>query len=263
MSTSKLLRLEEIRAAFRLVGDCRDLGHDPAKWNHLLVRGLSSMFGCYMTNSFALWADKGAGPIIADLLADDWPDSKAYQWWLKYIQTEGLRAQPSVLAFHRPFTETTTCRRVDLIPDGVWATSAERTEFRAPACQDEFLYTATPIDGGPGYHGITLNRAVGEPGFTEREREQVALIHEEIGELLGTRLLLKPNELLATLSPRLREVLAAVLEGDSEKQAAARLGLSRHTVHEYVGMLYERFGVCSRAALVGAYLRMSGHPGSS
>jgi DNA-binding NarL/FixJ family response regulator len=38
--------------------------------------------------------------------------------------------------------------------------------------------------------------------------------------------------------------------GDSEKQVAARLGLSQATVHQYVTALYRRFGVRSRAQLI-------------
>src|SRR4051794_8409380 len=122
MSKSRLLPLDDVRAAFRLVGDCRDVGRDREAWNGVLVRGLTRLFGCYMTNAFALWADLGEGPIVADRLADDWPDAESYRWWLKYIQTQGLRHQPSVGAFLRPFTATTTLRRVDLVPDREWLT---------------------------------------------------------------------------------------------------------------------------------------------
>jgi DNA-binding NarL/FixJ family response regulator len=43
------------------------------------------------------------------------------------------------------------------------------------------------------------------------------------------------------------QTLACLLEGDSEKQVAARLGLSPATAHEYVTALYRHFGVQSRA----------------
>jgi DNA-binding CsgD family transcriptional regulator len=62
------------------------------------------------------------------------------------------------------------------------------------------------------------------------------------------------------LSPRLHQTLARLLEGDSEKQAAARLGLSPATVHEYVTALYRRFGVQSRAELLVLVLRRIPRP---
>jgi DNA-binding NarL/FixJ family response regulator len=57
------------------------------------------------------------------------------------------------------------------------------------------------------------------------------------------------------LSPQLQAVLAMLLEGDREKQLAARLGLSRHTVHDYIKVVYRHFGAQSRAELMGYFLR--------
>lgn len=52
-----------------------------------------------------------------------------------------------------------------------------------------------------------------------------------------------------------RETLACLLEGDSERQAAARLGVSSLTAHQYVKSLYRRFKVRSRAELLAYFLR--------
>lgn len=49
------------------------------------------------------------------------------------------------------------------------------------------------------------------------------------------------------LSPRLRQTGIALMTGASEKQIATELGLSPHTTHHYVKMLYRHFGVNSRA----------------
>jgi DNA-binding CsgD family transcriptional regulator len=45
------------------------------------------------------------------------------------------------------------------------------------------------------------------------------------------------------------------VEGDSEKQLAARLGLSRATIHQYVTALYRHFGVGSRAQLLALAIK--------
>jgi len=66
----------------------------------------------------------------------------------------------------------------------------------------------------------------------------------------------------ALLSPRLQATLLCLLEGDSEKRAAARLGLSPTTIHQYVTALYRRFGVSSRAQLLGQILRRANAGGS-
>jgi DNA-binding CsgD family transcriptional regulator len=62
------------------------------------------------------------------------------------------------------------------------------------------------------------------------------------------------SNLRTELSPRLRQTLECLLEGDGEKQVAARLGLSRHTVHDYVTALYRRLDVSSRPELMALCL---------
>jgi DNA-binding CsgD family transcriptional regulator len=59
------------------------------------------------------------------------------------------------------------------------------------------------------------------------------------------------------LSPRLRQTLACLVEGNSEKQVAAELGVSPTTVHQYVTALYRHFGVRSRGELLARVLKRS------
>lgn len=55
---------------------------------------------------------------------------------------------------------------------------------------------------------------------------------------------------LVTLSPRLRQTLEQLMLGDSEKQVATKLGLSRYTIHDYVKTIYKHFNVRSRGELL-------------
>ena len=62
-----------------------------------------------------------------------------------------------------------------------------------------------------------------------------------------------PNTLQAEatrLPPRLHRVLQEVLTGKAEKEIAADLELSRHTVHEYIKRIYAHLGVGSRSELL-------------
>ena len=52
------------------------------------------------------------------------------------------------------------------------------------------------------------------------------------------------------LAPRLDETLRALMTGASEKQIADDLGVSKHTLHQYVKTLYRRFSVSSRPELM-------------
>jgi len=67
--------------------------------------------------------------------------------------------------------------------------------------------------------------------------------------LLQEELLEPPVTLKAPLSPRQRNTLNRLLEGESEKEVAKEMGLSHHTVHIYVKQLYRYYGVRSRAEL--------------
>jgi DNA-binding CsgD family transcriptional regulator len=57
------------------------------------------------------------------------------------------------------------------------------------------------------------------------------------------------------LRPRYRETLEWLLTGATEKEIAVGLGLSVHTVHQYVKAIYKRFEVTSRAQLMASRLR--------
>lgn len=59
------------------------------------------------------------------------------------------------------------------------------------------------------------------------------------------------------LPPRPRQVLRCLLEGDSNKQVARRLGLSRYTVKEYVDQVFRHFGVQTRQALLARWIQRS------
>lgn len=63
-----------------------------------------------------------------------------------------------------------------------------------------------------------------------------------------------PNVGIDHLSPRKRQTLDGLLSGLSEKEIANGLGLSLHTVHDYVKSLYRQFGVSTRGELLATML---------
>ena len=111
-------------------------------------------------------------------------------------------------------------------------------------------------------HMLTLHRAAGERDFSPRERRLLLLAHAEVGRLIGPVLVRLDDPFSPTrLPPRVRETLSCLLDGDSEKQAAARMNLSRETVHQYVKALYRHYRVESRAELLARVLRRPTPPG--
>jgi DNA-binding NarL/FixJ family response regulator len=68
---------------------------------------------------------------------------------------------------------------------------------------------------------------------------------------------------LPNLSPRMQQTLERLLAGDSEKQIAHRLGVSRNTIHVYVKALYRGFEVNSRGELLARFVQAPRFDGKS
>jgi DNA-binding NarL/FixJ family response regulator len=65
----------------------------------------------------------------------------------------------------------------------------------------------------------------------------------------------RPGSGAAHFSPREREVIAAVVEGRSNDEIAARLGISPRTVESHLRRLFERLNLASRTELATRALR--------
>ena len=63
---------------------------------------------------------------------------------------------------------------------------------------------------------------------------------------------------LAALTPRERDILALLAEGDSSKQIATRLGLTPGTVRAYLHTIYEKLGVENRTQAAVRFLEGRG-----
>jgi DNA-binding NarL/FixJ family response regulator len=109
--------------------------------------------------------------------------------------------------------------------------------------------SATGADGGETETEKRNGDAV------QRKRRIIAMFCKMVGEQVVREGDLPPRPPAEPLSPRQRQTLELLLAGHAEKQIAARLQISRHTVHVYVKSLYKCFGVCSRAELLARWVQ--------
>lgn len=95
------------------------------------------------------------------------------------------------------------------------------------------------------------------------QRVMVAQLCRMLGAYLNGEPLKPADHLKATsrqdverfdLAPRVRQTLEHLLAGDSEKQIAARMGVSPHTVHCYIKTLYRSYEVSSRGELLSRFV---------
>jgi DNA-binding CsgD family transcriptional regulator len=96
-------------------------------------------------------------------------------------------------------------------------------------------------------------RSLPEPASdaVTQKRKMVA----EFCHLLGAQYSRPATRSIPGLSNRHAETLERLLAGDSEKQIAGRMGVSRNTVHCYVTALYRHFDVSSRGELLARFVR--------
>jgi DNA-binding NarL/FixJ family response regulator len=102
---------------------------------------------------------------------------------------------------------------------------------------------------------VIIARAIGEVDFSVRQKAVVREAMAHVAPLIGGPLARFYEPVPSELPPRLRQVLRCLLEGDTDKQVAARLGLTRHTVNQYTKVVFRHFRVRSRPELLARWVR--------
>lgn len=253
MADSGRLRMEEIRAAFRLVGECRELGREPNGWRRHMLRGLSKLVGgkvglhCHFER-FGTPAERLVDPLDTGFEASD------RSLWVRYQSENGHRSDLFRLRFYDRFTGALRTRNRDAVMDPrEWYRSRDFNENVGVCGLDDRITTAIRLPQHPAWRvqSIVLLRARSDGRYRQRHVDLVHLFHEELAPLVGRQLALSDTaDGKAPLPPRLQQVLACLLQGDGEKLVAARLGLSQHTVNRHVQRLYRRYDVRSRSELM-------------
>jgi DNA-binding CsgD family transcriptional regulator len=170
---------------------------------------------------------------------------------------------PEMEQFVRPFSEElartgthlTRLRQQINSDDSFLGSQAEQAWLKAKI--GPVMISCKPLPAG-GFSSIGIYRNADQPLFSERESR---IAHILLSEVPWLHLQAWPTELgesATQLFPRLRTVLNLLIEGWSRKRIAAELGLSIHTVHDYVKAIYEHFGVHSQSELLVRFTKGNG-----
>lgn len=261
MSRSGRVRVAEVRAAMRVVGECRDVGHDPGGWRRRAADGVGRLLGAKVTTASEwYWRQPDGEMRPFDVHQVGLSEDDIRRYFLPFY------AQPKpgdevLLPPLRGYADAhIVSTRMRDVPDDIWYRSRMYTEFHTPVGLD---FCAVSVWDLPGdrVDSLGLHRDAADRNFSERELAVLKLFHEELGRLIGPVLVAADDAHSPTrLPPRVRQTLRYLLEGDSEKQIAARMGLSRPTVHQYVTALYRHYRVSSRAELFARVLRRRTEP---
>jgi DNA-binding CsgD family transcriptional regulator len=257
MGQRSALKLKQVRDAFRLIGEVRELGHDPQLWRPHMVQGLVSLIGARIGSSVELplplnWKEASRGHVTVGFC-----DEAQRQQWLTASTHNDLGynplSSPVAMLRHRSYTHS----RQQLVDDPTWYGSKWVNHHPRQMGLDDSLLSHQVLPQFNCIHSIWLHREWGDRLFSAVDVRLLHLFHAELARLWRQNAPANgghgPLE-VHSLPPRLRQTLDGLLQGKSEKQIASGLGLSRHTVHRYVGLLHRRFDVCSNGELLARFL---------
>jgi DNA-binding CsgD family transcriptional regulator len=260
LAKSAALRLCDLRAAYRLVGECRDLGDDPTGWRIHLGAGVARLTGA----GWSLVAEMEAcvrGP-RRDLGTAVWGWENGFNQaaWIRVLT--GFQRDPLYNPLMNAYIDRLSgdggrcLSRGEMIPDREWYPTAYYQEGHRHVGADATLTCFHRISGTDDeFAEIFVARRVGERDFSARDRAIVLEAAAAIAPLVGGTLARFGDVTPAGLSRRTREVLRCLLEGDSDKQIAARLRISRFTVNVHTKAIFAHFGVGGRAELLAIWVR--------
>jgi DNA-binding CsgD family transcriptional regulator len=238
---SDLIEMSDVQALFRLEGELSELPQGSERQRFHALEGMVALVGAQVGIWGAFSGLEREGGHIHDAVHTGWDGERERELYVDYLARGQVRSpDPTIALIQRRVTPPVcTFTREQLIRANDWHRAPHFHQYRRAAGIDAFMYSVR-LERDAGYV-IAIHRPVGARPFTERERRLVDLFHRESRALAP-----RPR---AVLAPHLDKTLRALLRGLTEKQVASELGLSPHTVHEYVASLYRRFGVTSRAEL--------------
>jgi DNA-binding CsgD family transcriptional regulator len=233
------LRLRDVRAMFRLVGEVREMGADPDVWRPHMVSALRTLLNAQFVVSSEVhfrksgrdrpmrvidigWISDTDGNVCKS--HDEREHDSFEDFWVAPSKTAADASEPEGLIPVKPALKVHAGR--------------------------SFILSQYALKHAGAVDQLGVHRAWGDEPFTTAHHRLVRLLHVELGRLWRKDALRRAKDPTNALPPRLSQTLDELLQGKSEKEIALRLELSRHTIHNYVKALHQRFGVSSRGELL-------------
>jgi DNA-binding NarL/FixJ family response regulator len=250
MQSSGNLEIKQVQAMLRLVGETAELWYDAMLQRRYTLESLCRLLPakagvCFNFGDVLTGGETACVNLTQIGLAESDEESVA-----KYLRS-GKPSDPCIPALAREDLRVAVRRRAELCDDQTWRSSEHFQLLRQALGLNDTLYARIAVPARMIV--LCLFREKDDKPFAERECQLVDLCLSQMAWPY------QPDDApadprVAALQPRLRKVMQHLLEGDAEKQVAAKLGLSKHTVHEYVKMIYQQLGVSSRSELLSQWV---------
>ncbi len=259
MGRSQRVRQEDVRALMRMMGELHELPPDPETiGRHLMTRICELVDGRMALVGVIRPVGAAGNPEIVSCVVGGWFDDQARSVYERYVDGE-CAADPTLAALKNLVGQTVVRTREELMCDREWYRNPHVAEVRREADLDGYLTGVYPLAERGLLASFAVSRPWGAARFGMRERTLLSLLNSELGWFYRQLHRGLDGNAISRLPPRLKQTLDALTIGLSEKQAARKLRLSRHTVHDYVKELHRRFDVSSRGELLAAAHRQTTH----
>ncbi len=245
MAESDRLRLRDVRAVFRLVSDIHEMGEDPQRWRPRVVVGLRRLLKADIVVSSEVHFRRTDKPGVMRVVDIGWfsdPDGGVSR-----IHTERDDERPETFWLSGAAEITNASSKNDSTPRDLLVPIKPVEKFHPGR---NFILSQYPLPHAAAVDQLGLHRMWGSETFTPAQQKLARLFHVELGRLWRRDVIRRARKPGTDLPPRLAQTLDELLAGSSEKEIATRLGLSPHTIHNYVKALHQRFGVSSRGELL-------------
>ena len=261
MWTDERVSVGDAWAMVRVLSEVQGTNQDPACKRQALVTALTPVLN----------ACAGVGVQVAELMPSALPhvlfvtqmrDPRWHKKNLAFLEEDLVQAPLSAAVAQKAKPDcVSTFTRRQLLGDEMWYDAPRYVRHHARAGIDDCLWSVRPAMRSGEFNALGFYRPVGGTPFGQREVLMLHALHCEMGLFYAAGNGATPaGSDAAPLSTREREVLARLLAGDSEKQVAARLEISPHTVHGHVKLLYRHFHVSSRAELLSRFINQAVTP---
>ncbi len=244
------MKLSDVREIFRILGDARDLRHDPEAQEKLIVdemvRILDADFGHALRyDNFRPNKKAVITHTVFGSTQDPYVMSYIRQWGRsRYVHTDPIK--PHAWKHRGP---------VCTISRSMFLTYQELRPYRLftdmiePARLNDAIMTFFRYPGTDQTRGYTFIRTLDKKEFNARELRLAHLLIRELRPLCINGVL-EPVNIFSLLPGRLADISRDLTTGLSQKQIAEKRHLSYETVRSYTKQLYGRLGVSSREALM-------------
>ncbi len=259
MPKSNRLRSTDLHCIHRLSSDCRDLGDSSSLWRAHFASELAKLVDAdlALTGEFETFTHRRR-----DIGNATWGFDHGFDVGGWVLAQELLRKDPEYAITFRSYAEKrlsndgAALTRSQLVSDEEWDQSTEWQMVYRTLGVDWPLYCFHSMSNtDDDAHGLILCRKSGRGDFNLREAAIVRETVRQVTAMLGQALSLFRDPCPTRLGPRARQVLKCLLEGDSDKQIATRLGISRFTVNQHMKRIFVHFGVNTRSELMARWVR--------